>query len=152
MDRDDIILSFQPLVKNVIKKYNDHKVDEDLLSIGTIKSIEAVDRCLSEGVTDPNDMQKRVIVWVRNAILNEIYVRNNLSNIDSFDENTIADDDCDYYTFCVDVKNSLEGLDLEIFKLLNQGYNMKDICKKLCINKTKYYNEVQKIKEIILEK
>ena len=73
MTRDELILSCQGTVRNLVRKYNNHKIDEDLEAVGLIAVIECVDRSLSEGLTDIDQVQARCNTWARNAILREIY-------------------------------------------------------------------------------
>ena len=70
MNREELILSCQNCVKNLVKKYNNYRADEDLQSIGMIAVIECVDRCLEEEMTDINQIQSRCNIWAKNRILN----------------------------------------------------------------------------------
>ena len=73
MNRDDIILDCYDIVDNLVKKYNNYYLDEDMQSEGMVAVVECVDRCLSENMTDINKIRGRVSIWVRNRILTLIY-------------------------------------------------------------------------------
>lgn len=150
MTRDELILYFIPVVENVVKKYNNHEIDEDLVSIGTLKCIKAVDRCLSENVTDVDAIRPRVIVWVKNAVLDAISLRNNSNKIDCLDDYEVTDNsELDILIF--DVRESLNGKTKDVFDLKLSGYTKEEICEKLNIKKTQYFEYLKRIKKVITE-
>ena len=149
MSRDELILSFEDVVDNLVKKYNDGKLDEDLHSEGMIKVIKAVDKCLSEGVTERENMIGRVIVWVSNALL-DVVRKPKILLLDDFD----LDEDSynlDYETLIIDVKSSLEPIDKTIFCKLMCGEDKQEICEDLGLSMCAIYKHLEKIKNIILK-
>ena len=148
MNRDELILSCENCVKNLVRKYNNGCNDEDLQSTGMIAVVECVDRCLSENMTDVDNIQARCNVWAKNRILNEIYKE----KIKYSDDETIID--------FIEAPESLEPLilsvrlelsprQLEIFDLLLLGKTEEEIQDILNISERTYYYECEKIKEKI---
>lgn len=150
MTRDELILSFEDVVDNLVRKYNDGELDEDLHSEGMIKVIKAVDKCLSEGVTERENMIGRVIVWASNAIL-DIKRKPKMGLIDDFD---LGEESYDigYETLLIDVEMSLSETDKEIFNLLLEGTAYEDIQDMMGISKRTLYDRLNKIKKTILQK
>lgn len=149
MNREELILGCKDIVNNLVKKYNNHKLDEDLQSIGMIAVIECVDRSLSENMTDVNQIQARCNVWARNKILTEIY-KEKIKYTD--DENAIelCEAPEDMSELIISVKQSLTPKQLRIFELLLEGYSKDEIMKKVNITRSVYFKHVKKIKEKIL--
>lgn len=148
MSRDELILSFEDVVDNLVRKYNDGRLDEDLHSEGMIKVIKAVDKCLSEGVTERENMIGRVIVWVSNALLDVVRKPKTLLLDDfDFDENSY---NLDYETLLIDVKSSLEPVDKTIFCKLMCGESKEEISEDLGLSMDTIYKHLKKIKSTIL--
>lgn len=145
MDREELILSCQSIVDNLVKKYNNHKSDEDLQSEGMIAVIECVDRCLSENMTDMNQIQARCNVWARNKILTEIYKE----KIKYADEETEIEAPEDVTELLIYLEQVLTPRQKEVFDLLCQGYSYEKILEKLNITQPMLYKHCQKIKEKI---
>ena len=148
MDRDELILSCENCVKNLVRKYNNGCNDEDLQSTGMIAVVECVDRCLEENMTDIDNIQARCNVWAKNRILNEIYKE----KIKYSDDEIVID--------FIEAPESLEPLilsvrlelsprQLEIFDLLLLGKTEEEIQDILNISERTYYYECEKIKEKI---
>lgn len=149
MNRDELILSCKEIVNNLVKKYNNHKLDEDLQSIGMIAVIECVDRSLSENMTDVNQIQARCNVWARNKILTEIY-KEKIKYTDDENALDLCEAPEDMSELIVSVKQSLTPKQLRIFELLLEGYSKDEIMKKVNITRSVYFKHVKKIKEKIL--
>lgn len=149
MNRDELILSCKEIVNNLVKKYNNHKLDEDLQSIGMIAVIECVDRSLSENMTDVNQIQARCNVWARNKILTEIY-KEKIKYSDDENALDLCEAPEDMSELIVSVKQSLTPKQLRIFELLLDGYSKEEIMKKVNITRSVYFKHVKKIKEKIL--
>ena len=149
MSRDELILSFDSVINNLVKKYNNHKEDEDLKMICYIKTTKAVDRCLAEGITDPEHIKGRVVVWCKNAILNELRVRNNLYSMDCSDDDLDTVIDTDYSIDLAELRSCLSGTALDVLNLKVQGYDRNTIINKLGISKSTYHNSLNKIKNIL---
>lgn len=148
LNRDELILSCENCVKNLVRKYNNGCNDEDLQSTGMIAVVECVDRCLEENMTDIDNIQARCNVWAKNRILNEIYKE----KIKYSDDETVID--------YIEAPESLEPLilsvrlelsprQLEIFDLLLLGKTEEEIQDILNISERTYYYECEKIKEKI---
>lgn len=148
MNRDEVILSCQNCVKNLVKKYNNHHSDEDLQSVGMIAVIECVDRCLSENMTDINQIQSRCNVWAKNKILNEIYKEKLKYVDDEFILDTIEAPE-DMEIFVMTIRGLLTPRQLEVFDLLLEGNTQEEICEKLNIGEKMYYKHALAIKEKI---
>lgn len=145
MNRDELILSCQKIVDNLVKKYNNHKSDEDLQSEGMIAVIECVDRCLDEGMIDVNQIQARCNVWARNRILTEIY----REKIKYADEEIEMEAPEDITELLIYLEQVLTPRQKEVFDLLLQGCSYEEIMKKLNIKQSILYEHIKKIKEKI---
>ena len=145
MDREELILSCQKTVDNLVKKYNNHKSDEDLQSEGMIAVVECVNRCLEEGMTDVNQIQARCNVWARNRILTEIY----REKIKYADEEIEIEAPEDITELLIYLEQVLTPRQKEVFDLLLQGYSYEEIMKKLNIKQSILYEHIKKIKEKI---
>lgn len=151
MSREDLIMSSTETVQNLVKKYNDHVIDEDLVSVGMIAVVECVDRCLEEKMTDENQILARCNVWARNAILSEVYkAKIKFSNDEKDYENAELPEDITLIVH--DVRNTLSARDRDVFDLLYAGFKKEEIMEKLNIEKSTFYNIISRIKKIILEK
>ena len=149
MDRDELIMACVPVVKILVKKYNNFKIDEDLHSEGMVAVVECVDRCLKDGMTDKEQIMARCNVWARNRILTEIY-KEKIKYSDEFDdalEFTEAPQDDN--EIVDDIKHDLTEKQLEVFELLLAGKDQDYIMKKLNIERAMYYRHLQRIKEKI---
>lgn len=149
MNRDELILNSRDIVNNLVKKYNNHKSDEDLQSIGMIAVIECVDRCLSENMTDINQIQARCNVWAKNRILTEIY-KEKIKYTDDENALDLCEAPEDMNELIISVKQSLTNKQRQIFDLLSQGYDKDEIMKKVNITRSVYFKHVKNIKEKIL--
>lgn len=145
MNREELILSCQKIVDNLVKKYNNHKSDEDLQSEGMIAVVECVNRCLEEGMTDVNQIQARCNVWARNRILTEIY----REKIKYSDEEIEIEAPEDITELLIYLEQVLTPRQKEVFDLLLQGYSYEEIMKKLNIKQSILYEHIKKIKEKI---
>lgn len=145
MNREDLILSCQKIVDNLVKKYNNHKSDEDLQSEGMIAVVECVDRCLDESMSDVNQIQARCNVWARNRILTEIY----REKIKYADEEIEMEAPEDITELLIYLEQVLTPRQKEVFDLLLQGYSYEEIMKKLNIKQSILYEHIKKIKEKI---
>lgn len=146
MNRDELILSCQDTVKNLVKKYNNHQPDEDLQAVGMTSVIECVDRCLDEGLTDVEQVQARCNRWARNVILNEIYKE----KIKYVDDNSILDvteSEEDWWETIRVLKSTLTPRNIEVFDLLLQGVSQQEIQKKLNMAKYTYFHHLATIKQ-----
>lgn len=148
MTRNELIIAFQPIIDNIVKKYNNHKSDVDLQSIGNIKCIKAVDRCLEEGVTEFDAIRPRVIVWVKNAILNALKVEKNINQTDDIDDYAIIDDS-EFNILKYDIRESLTGKARQVYDMKLEQATADEICTALNIKKTQYYVYLKKIKNLI---
>ena len=147
MTRDELILSCQGTVRNLVRKYNNHKIDEDLEAVGLIAVIECVDRSLSEGLTDIDQVQARCNTWARNAILREIYKEKIKLEDNSVLEGLKAEDD--WWETIVDVKKCFTLNELQIFESLLEGGSKDEILAKFRIKPRTYFHHLAKIKEKI---
>lgn len=145
MNREDLILSCQKIVDNLVKKYNNHRSDEDLQSEGMIAVVECVNRCLEEGMTDVNQIQARCNVWARNRILTEIY----REKIKYADEEIEIEAPEDITELLIYLEQVLTPRQKEVFDLLLQGCSYEEIMKKLNIKQSILYEHIKKIKEKI---
>lgn len=147
MTRDELILSCQPIVNNLVKKYNNHQPDEDLQSVGMIAVIECVDRCLKEEMDDIDQIQARCNLWAKNRILTEIYKEKpKISDDDLIDVVESEESDFELLLYLEQV---LTPRQKEIFDLLLQGYSPNEIAEKLNIQKRTMRDHMKHIKEKI---
>lgn len=148
MNREELILSCESCVKNLVKKYNNGYHDEDLQSTGMIAVIECVDRCLHENMTDVNSIQARCNVWAKNRILNEIYKEKIKYSDEEFILDSIESPE-DVEHLVLSVRQDLTPRQLQIFDLLLKGKSPEEIMTELNILDRVYYHHCQKIKEKI---
>ena len=147
MTRDELILSCQPIVNNLVKKYNNHQPDEDLQSVGMIAVIECVDRCLKEEMDDIDQIQARCNLWAKNRILTEIYKEKpKISDDELIDVVESEESDVELLLYLEQV---LTPRQKEIFDLLLQGYSPDEIGEKLNIQKRTMRDHMKHIKEKI---
>lgn len=148
MNRDEIILSCVEVVDNLVKKYNNHKSDEDLQSEGMIAVVECVDRCLSENMTDLSQIQARCNIWARNRILSEIYrEKAKFSDDDTVIEMVGAEEDMT--ELLIYLEQVLTSKQKEIFNLLMLGNSREEIMQKLNIQDRTLRHHLKNIREKI---
>lgn len=148
MTRDDLILSCQPIVNNLVKKYNNHQPDEDLQSVGMIAVIECVDRCLKEEMDDIDQIQARCNLWAKNRILTEIYKEKPKCADDELAVD-FAEAEEDMTELFIYLEQVLTPRQKEIFDLLLQGYSPDEIGEKLNIQKRTMREHMKNIREKI---
>ena len=148
MNRDELILSCEETVKNLVRKYNNHRLDEDLHAVGMTSVIECVDRSLDEGLTDIDQVQARCNTWARNMILKEIYKEKIKYSDDSSSLEYIEAEE-DLWETIQNIKSILTSREIEIFDLMLNGLSHNQIMKKLNIKKPTYFKHFSKIKEKI---
>ena len=148
MQRDELICSFDTIISNIVKKYNDYKPDEDLQMIGYEECIKAVDRCIADGITNYDDIKNRVIRWVTNGIIDEKRKeRNRLSVIDEDEFNEGIDSD--YSLDLMELELQLTERENKALKMKLDGYTKAVIMKELGIGKSTYHNIFKKIKNLL---
>lgn len=148
MNRDELILSCQPIVNNLVKKYNNHQPDEDLQSEGMIAVVECVDRCISDEMTDIDQIQARCNIWARNRILSEIYKEKIKFEDDEIAlELAVAPDDLG--ELMMYLEQTLTPRQKEVFDLLLEGFTQEEIMEKLGIARAMYFRHVKHIREKI---
>lgn len=151
MNRDDLIIKQQPNVANLVRKYNDGVMDEDLLSVGMIAVIECVDRSLNENIKDEENIKARCIVWARNRILSEIY-KEKLKYVDDSETeletafSSVSTDDVDLQLYLDKVLTKKQK---EFLDLILTGYDREEIKKKMNIEKSMYYKLLSSITQKI---
>lgn len=148
MTRDELILSCQDTVRNLVRKYNNHKPDEDLEAVGMTSVIVCVDKCLDEGLTDVEQVQRRCNRWARNAILDTVY-KERIKYVDDNSPLDYVEADEDLWETIENIKHILTPRNNEVFDLLLQGYSQTDIMTKLNMAEPTYFNHLVKIKEKI---
>ena len=149
MNRDNLILSCQDIVDNIVKKYNNCHLDEDMRSEGMIAVVECIDRCIKEEMEDLNKIRGRVSIWVRNRILTLIY-KEKIKYAD--DENALdfmEGSDDDYFKYIDELRQELTPKQLEVLNLLLEGKNENQIMNELKIERAMYFRHLQNIKEKI---
>lgn len=148
MTRDELILSCQDTVRNLVRKYNNHKPDEDLEAVGMTSVIVCVDKCLDEGLTDVEQVQRRCNRWARNAILDTVY-KERIKYVDDNSPLDYVEADEDLWETIENIKSILTPRNNEVFDLLLQGYSQTEIMTKLNMAEPTYFNHLVKIKEKI---
>ena len=148
MTRDELILSCQDTVRNLVRKYNNHKPDEDLEAVGMTSVIVCVDKCLDEGLTDVEQVQRRCNRWARNAILDTVY-KERIKYVDDNSPLDYVEADEDLWETIENIKSILRPRNNEVFDLLLQGYSQTEIMTKLNMAESTYFNHLVKIKEKI---
>lgn len=148
MTRDELILSCQPTVNNLVRKYNNHRSDEDLQAVGMTSVIQCVDKCLDEGLTDVDQVQARCNTWARNAILNEIY-REKVKYADDNIALELMQAEEDTYETITNIKSVLTPRENEVFDLMLEGFSQEEIMDKLSLKRPSYFKHFLNIKEKI---
>lgn len=145
MTRDELILSCQETVSNLVRKYNNHQPDEDLQAVGMTSVIECVDRSLYEGLTDVDQIQRRCNTWARNVILKEIY-KEKIKYVDDNSPLEYLETEEDLWETIEIVKTVLTPRELDVFELLVEGASHDEIMAKLNIKKSVLYDYTKRIK------
>ena len=145
MTRDELILSCQETVSNLVRKYNNHQPDEDLQAVGMTSVIECVDRSLDEGLTDVDQIQRRCNTWARNVILKEIY-KEKIKCVDDNSPLEYLETEEDLWETIEIVKTVLTPRELNVFELLVEGASHDEIMAKLNIKKSVLYDYIKRIK------
>lgn len=148
MTRDELILSCQDTVRNLVRKYNNHTPDEDLEAVGMTAVIECVDKCLDEGLTDVEQVQRRCNRWARNAILDTVY-KERIKYVDDNSPLDYVEADEDLWETIENIKSVLTPRNNEVFDLLLHGCSQTEIMTKLNMAEPTYFNHLVKIKEKI---
>lgn len=149
MTRDEIILSFDEVVNNLVRKYNNGKLDEDLKSESMIKVIKAVDKSLNEGLTDIDIIKRRVIVWVKNHLIDLQSKVKEQQLIEDISE--ILVDSMDYEELVMDIETELVGTTKSVFLLLLKNLSPEEISERLNISYYMMAKHLTKIKKAILK-
>ena len=159
MNRNDLILSMQDIVKSIVLKYC-HKQDEDLQSIGTIASIEAIDACLNKNIIDENIIKASCITRIRFAILKELYGRKKLPMIDEDDitEDLPMENEIDPINETIlsenllqyDLSLILEPQEYIVTKYIQDGYSISEIAETLELSASRIYAIWSNAKEKII--
>lgn len=148
MERDELILSFRDIVSNLVKKYNDHKSDEDLEQVGMIGVIKSVDYCIDNNITDYEQIKAKSILSARNEILMEIY-KEKLKIDDNVEIEDVGQEDMT--ELMIYLEQVLTPKEHEVLKLTLSGYSIDEIAQKLNITKIACYKRLQKIKNKIIK-
>lgn len=148
MTRDELILSCQDTVNNLVKKYNNHKLDEDLQAVGLTAVIECVDRSLDDGLIDIDQIQARCNTWARNAILREIY-KEKIKYVDDNSPLDYLEAEEDLWETIQNINSVLTPRNIEVFDLLLKGKKQAEIMDELNMAEPTYFNHLVKIKEKI---
>lgn len=149
MTRDEMILSFDEVVNNLVRKYNNGKLDEDLKSESMIKVIKAVDKSLNEGLTDIDIIKRRVIVWVKNHLIDLQSKVKEQQLIEDISE--ILVDSMDYEELVMDIETELVGTTKSVFLLLLKNLSPEEISERLNISYYMMAKHLTKIKKAILK-
>lgn len=146
--RDELILECRDIVKNLVRKYNNHKLDEDLMSIGMIEVVKCVDKCLKDGIEDASQIRARCNTWARNAILNDIYKE----RVKVVEDDTLIDimeAEEPLWETIHNIDSILTQKEQEIFEMLLNGEKMAKICEKMNITQPTFYEHYRNIKKKI---
>lgn len=148
MTRDELILECRDIVKNLVKKYNNHRLDEDLVSTGMVEVVKCVDKCLQDGLTDEAQIKARCNVWARNMILKQLYKERIKCVDDDSAFETLKAPDSLWETVAV-LKTTLSKRNNEVLEALLSGKNQNEITQELGMSKDTYFHHLHKIKEKI---
>lgn len=146
MQKEEIIMSMEDSVDFLVKKYNNHTLDEDLHSVGMIGVVECVGNCLKKGMTDLSSIQKMANRAARNRILSEIYAPKPKIDEDASVDDSCYEDDTELYIYLEQVLTPKER---EIFNLLLEGCSRDEILVKMNIKNPTYYEYCDKIRKKI---
>lgn len=152
MNKDEIILSCQDTVKNLVRKYHNPQFeDEDLQSVGMIAVCECVERSLEDEMTDVGQIQARCNVWARNAILQEIY-KEKIKYSDDEDALDLLESDVSDVELDIYLDQTLTERQKEVIELALFGYSHEEICARLHITQPTLYEHLRNIRKIINSK
>lgn len=148
MERDELILSFQDIVTNLVKKYNNHQPDEDLQQVGMIGVIKSVDYCIDNNITDYEQIKSKTILSARNEILMEIY-KEKFKIDDNVEIEDVGQEDMT--ELFIYLEQVLTPKEKKIYDLVMQGYKPKEIMEKMHIGNDNYYLHLRNIKNKIVK-
>lgn len=147
-NRDELILSFDPVVKTLVRKYNYGRHDEDLYQEGMLQATKAVDSALKAGKETREEIIGKVIVWVRNRLI-DLKRKAQIKTVD-VDSYETGNDDIDL--FIVDLRESLSEKSVKVFDMLLAGYSTAEIAEQLGVSARTIYRYEREIKEVLSEK
>lgn len=148
MERDELILSCQEFVNRLVKKYNNHKLDEDLQQVGMIGVIKCVDKCLAEGIMDIDQIQKKCNISARNEILMEIY-KEKIKLADDVEIEDVGEEDST--ELMIYLEQVLTPREMEAMKLTLNGLSINEIATEMGVIPDMIYRYLRKIKNKILK-
>ena len=142
------VLQYEDVLKSLVRKYNNGKWDEDLMQEAWLVAVDCVNSCFNKNITDEKIIKAKIIVWVKNHIINlKLKAVLNTVKIEDFMENIQENRSYDYEL--IELRESLREPERKILDLLCEGYSRKEIQEKLKISKSEYYRKISKIKETL---
>ena len=146
--RDELIMKGQDIVKNLVRKYNNHKLDEDLISIGMLAVVECVNKCEQDGLTDSAQILARCNTWVRNALLHDVYKqRAKVVDDVTLTDTLVAEEDPSEAMY--DLQKVLSDREKVILMELLKNVSDEEIMAKFRIKMRMLYYYKEKIKQKI---
>lgn len=146
--RDELIMKGRDIVNNLVRKYNNHKLDEDLVSVGVLAVVECVDKCIQDGLTDSSQILARCNIWVRNALLHDIYKqRAKLLEDTTVIDNLVSEEDTT--DTMGDLQKVLSDREKAILAELLRDVSDEEIMAKFSIKMRMLYHYKEKIKQKI---
>lgn len=147
IDRNQLILKYYPQAVSLSRKFNNGRVDEDLVQEALLKGITTIDWCIANDVLDDKQIDKLVYVAMRNRVV-DLFRKHTTITMDDFIFVDIQDDNLD---LCIsDIEGSLNtDSEKQVFKLLLEGKTRKEIVEQTDLTTEQVAYRCRKIKQLI---
>ena len=134
------IESYEPVLKNLVMKYNNGIWDEDLMQDAWVAAISCYNHNKDKELSD-DILQAKIITWVRNKLI-DIKRKKQV-------ETTPLDMDIEWLDdtlLLVELRQSLSERENTVLTYLLEGYNVHEICDMMNLSKTEIYRIQNSIK------
>lgn len=138
------VLEYEPILKNLVLKYNDGIWDNDLMQDAWVKAVECYKHCEKNGITSDDKIQAHIITWVKNDLINR-KKKKQLTTVGLDDYLDILQY-VDTTLLLVELRNSCSIKENEVLTYLLQGCSVDDICLKMNKSKPQVYRYMKNIK------
>ena len=131
---------YEPVLKNLVMKYNNGIWDEDLMQDAWVAAISCYNHNKDKELSD-DILQAKIITWVRNKLIN-IKIKKQV-------ETTPLDMDIEWLDetlLLVELRQSLSERENTVLTYLLEGYNVQEICNMMNLSKTEIYRIQNSIK------
>jgi hypothetical protein len=150
--KDKLLEKCIPAVENLVRKYNNGVMDEDLRSEALVSVWECLLRSEKDNMINEDEIFGRCVIWARNAILKEVY-KPKIAVIPEEDDyvDTVAEALIEDPILISDVRKMLSKKQNQVFTLLLNGKGRQEIKKELNIKDAILRRHIMNIKNVIRE-